>query len=861
MFMKKNILLMIGFMSICITAYTQLPRLNEVYKAASVQTKNSELIVSTGKVSRKWKWTGKGLVTTSFSNSSTGKSWVNLKPRFSSDWSFFGFIDETPAKLINLEVHQSNDEGFTSPHLEVIAEIEYPSVASFVKYQIWAYPQCPGIRTQLWVKGELAKYDKTQKVRHPDSFIDIRLTRGNNSFPYDSKIYEMPWFASVTRHKESVYFTLSNLKRDKKYILGLSWWDFENEGGIQRVSGIPYGSDQGTVIIPEKEVPYLTYLPYKKWERHETILNNIPVELISDSLQILVENVKGIDAVISELWVYEAAIDEEITDYLIGDRTRIDQLVRSAPPGYQLAGYFDCGNTKNMNAFVPIARVDYLPFDGRNLKRRYFGYNNDTQNRHTPATHLLEEKLNYQMRTETVNWASGLSVEDRDEGVILLKESHKCPNQYGVGTGNFKISDLGVENTGTPLIIKDINEDEYKWSWASWMLAYNGGEDYRELAIKRFDRLRFPVDLDRDVYVKADTWGSGTRGTDCRVMGTEVEVLPEIESVADLGIDGLQIDDGWQVGLSSLSGQKQGWKPHPDVYPDGWKNVKVKAEKFGVKMALWAPGYSISLEELKWNYDQVGFFTWKLDFGLPASYNGLNTMQEKARDFLAYTGHKAQIAWDVTENDPRYGYYWAREFGCMWLSNRKPKFHYRNVPQPWLMLRENWELAKYVNINKFQLPVKNFALVDKNITDAYLHSQSYAVALGLPGTPVFFQTTRYYGEKDRKEIRNLLNIYKRYRKEMFDAYVFPVGEEPTNSSWAGFQWYHPEKSTGYLMIFREINNDEQRKTINLKFLKDEGITLTNVVTEASWRERIDRAGNLTLEIENPADFIFLKMEY
>ena len=859
--MKKNILLLIGLMSICFIAYPQLPRLNEVYKAASVQTKNNELIVSTGKVRRTWKWTGKGLVTTEFVNLETGKKWTNVDPDFSSDWAFYDIIDETPAKLVSLEVRQSDDEGFTSPHLEIVAEIEYPSVASFVKYQIWAYSNGPGIRTQVWVKGELAKYEKPQKVKYPDSFIDIRLTQGNNSFPYDSKIYEMPWFASVTRHKESVHFTLSNLKRDKKYVLGLSWWDFENEGGTQKVSGIPSGSDQRTVIIPEREVPYLTYLPYEKWERHETVLNNIPVELISDSLQILVENVKGKDAVISELWVYEAAIDEEVTDYIIGDRTRIDQLVRSAPPGYQLAGYFDCGNTKNMDAFVPVARVDYLPVDGRNLNRRYFGYNNDTQNRHTPVTHLLEEIVNTRAGAESVNWASGISIEEGDEGVMMIKESHKCPNQYGVGTGNFQISKLGLINTGTPLRKEDFKEDEYSWSWASWMLAFDGGEDYRELAVKQFDRLRFPIDLDRDVYVKADTWGSGARGTDCRVMGTEVEVLPEIESVADLGIDGLQIDDGWQVGLSPLSGRKQGWKPHPDVYPDGWINVKEKAEKFGVKMALWAAGYSISLEELKWNYDQVGFFTWKLDFGMPNSYHGLNTMQQKARDFLTYTGHKTQISWDVTENDPRYGYYWAREFGCMWLSNRKPKFHYRNVPQPWLMLRENWELAKYVNINKFQLPVKNFARVDQNITDAHLHSQSYAVALGLPGTPVFFQTTRYYDQKDREEIRELLGIYKKYRREMFDAYVFPIGDEPSNESWAGFQWYQPEKSTGYILMFREINNVEPRKMIKLRFLKDTGISFTNVVNGKKWETTANSFGEIEMDIAEPASFVFLKIEY
>ena len=343
-------------------------------------------------------------------------------------------------------------------------------------------------------------------------------------------------------------------------------------------------------------------------------------------------------------------------------------------------------------------------------------------------------------------------------------------------------------------------------------------------------------------------------------MGTESEVLPELESVADLGIDGLQIDDGWQVGLSPLA-KRYGWKPHPDVYPEGWKNVKRKADKLGVKLALWAAGYQISLEELKWNYDQAGFFTWKLDFGLPKSYKGLNTMLQKSRDFLLYTDHKAQIAWDVTENDARYGYYWAREFGCMWLSNRKPRFHYRTVTVPWIQLRENWELAKYSNTNKFQLPVKNFSRHSIQVSDAPLHSESYALASALPGTPVFFQTTRYYNKEAREEIKFLLDKYKKYRHDMFDSYVFPVADEPTNNGWTGFQWYHPDKQHGYILLFREINNEEKERLVKLRFLKDINITCTNVMNDDKWIQKVNERGETSFTINDKADFILLKLSY
>ena len=864
--MKKYILLFLAVIFLYLPAFSQIPKIDKSFKKASVKTTyQNELVVNTGKVSRTWQWTGNGFVTTAFSNSVTGKEWSNIDPDLSSDWALYGIIDDTPGELVDLKVHESNDEGLANLHLEVLAEVEYPSVETTVKYQIWVYPNAPGIRTQVWLKGKPDQYYTSPEIEHPIDFVEINLSEGHNSFPYMSKAYEMPWYASVTRHKENVKFTISNLDRNKEYFLGVSWWDYgENKGGIQKVRGLNPTNGRVADIINERRVPYFKYLPYEKWERAETVLENIPSELIDDSLQIIVDNVKGKDAVISELWIYEKSTGNKITDYLIGDRARINQLIQLAPEGYQLVGYFDSGHTKNMDSYVPNARVDYLPLDGRNLKRRYFGYNNDTQNRHTPMTHMLEEKINSHSvrKEETVNWASGISIEDEDEGVIIMKESHKTPNQYGVGTGNFTLSSSGLVNTGTPLNLKDIEVDKYNWSWASWMIAYQGGDDYRELAIKEFDRLRFPIHLDRDVYVKADTWGGCSRGTDCRVRGVEVEVLDEIESVADLGIDILQIDDGWQRGLTDLAGMENGWKPHPDVYPENWKNVKEKAKEFEINLGTWAAAYSISLEELKWNYDQVGFITWKLDFGIPQSYHGLNTMLQKARDFSQYTDHNAQISWDITENDPRLsGYYFGREFGGIWWSNRKPKFHPRNVPQPWLMLRENWELSKYVNINKFQLPVKNFARVDKNITDAHLHSQSYAVALGMPGTPVFFQTTRYYEGNDRNEVRNLLSIYKNYQKEMFDSYVFPIGEEPTNDNWAGFQWYHPEKSTGYLLLFREINNDELSKRIQLRFLKEKNISFTNVMNEKSWNNKIDSSGKIKLSIEDPGSFIFLKMNY
>ncbi|MCX6309208.1 MAG: hypothetical protein NTY32_10410, partial [Bacteroidia bacterium] len=95
-------------------------------------------------------------------------------------------------------------------------------------------------------------------------------------------------------------------------------------------------------------------------------------------------------------------------------------------------------------------RVDFVPVVSNALIRRYAGYYNDTQNRNTSATPLIrEEVLSAPLTaTERNRWASVLMLESADEVLIMVKESHKCVNQYGYDTGEFEVSAQGVANTG-----------------------------------------------------------------------------------------------------------------------------------------------------------------------------------------------------------------------------------------------------------------------------------------------------------------------------------------------------------------------------------------------------------------------------
>ena len=211
----------------------RLPVLKADFQSASVKTKGNELVVSTGKVQRTWKWTGKGLVTTSFKNAKTGKDWAEMKPKFSSDWAYYGLIDEKAGKLISLTTKQGNDDGFTSNYLEVIAEVEYPSVESFIKYQIWAYPNAPGIFTRVWFKGKGGKNFKSASLAANER-VSIKQLSGENQKPY-LNITVPTWAVSQTADPKFVEYHITDIDPKKDYVLGLSWWSSDKKSRKQKV--------------------------------------------------------------------------------------------------------------------------------------------------------------------------------------------------------------------------------------------------------------------------------------------------------------------------------------------------------------------------------------------------------------------------------------------------------------------------------------------------------------------------------------------------------------------------------------------------------------------------------------------------
>lgn len=826
-------------------------------------TKN-RLVVRNNLIERTWKLTNFGLATLSVRNIETGKIWDNHKnSNVNCDWSYNGLIDGTQqAKLISINAKESTDEGFTDKHTELSIEFEYPQSQVFVKYVVWIYPFTQGIRTQSYLKGNPVFGSGVCVATSSKNEPSIRLRTGTNVSSYAASEFGTLWHASYAKHAKSVEYQIFNLDVSKKYKLGISWWDFDGVDRQQQVRLTTVDGESEFIVVPSQTLPN-----YKKnnAKASEFVVDVPATVLIDGSLRLYVDNLNNAkDACISEVWIYEDG--GKVMNSIRGEDLRIKQLKESAPAKFELQAYFDCGEKNPDEVFIVRGNVDYLPLNSSGTKRIYAGYFNDTQHRNSALTPILKEEISLSpvKNIEENWWANLIAIEQGSDGIIMVKESHKCVNQYGVETGSFVLKPEGVFNTGTSIAPDEIDPKKYKWFWGSWLIPYTSGDDNRELALKKFDRKRFPVNVERDMYSLVCTWGHSRDQRDGRNYATEDQVLTEMDFVKEINADLLLIDDGWQLSKKATTAtpdEGQGWKPAPSNYPNGWAKVIKKADELGLKLGLWGVAQQMPAQDMIWNWKSLKNNQLKLDFASFGTHDKLSDMMDSVRLFMKSVNHKSIISWDLTENAARYGYYWAREYGNLHFVNRKPFLPLNVLYVPHLALRDYWQLARYSNLNKYQLTIQHAKATDKH-SDAYKHSETYCVATGLMGIPEFMAMPRFYQPQDRKKVSTLMSIYKSVQKEIFTGYVFPIGEEPNNKSWSGFQSVNENsKSTGYVTIFRELENTQAVNKLSLRLIqKGQKVKLTNLQTGDKSTQFAGPNGLLEFNINNPADFLFLKWE-
>lgn len=462
--------------------------------------------------------------------------------------------------------------------------------------------------------------------------------------------------------------------------------------------------------------------------------------------------------------------------------------------------------------------------------------------------------------------APALFVEDAatGEGRAFLRVA-PLPESRPVKGADFRVEAgrgrLLVRDTGYPCV----------------QVAYAGGAVGRVRAATDFQRARRAYVPGRDGLFLSNTWGDGNRDA----CINEAFLLREVAAGAALGVDVIQIDDGWQKGRSANSAKlKKGekgswsafwhdpefWTPDPERFPRGLEPVVGAARAQGLKFGLWY-GPDSSNEAARWEKDldlllglhrRFGIDYFKLDSIRSESPRTLQRQQKLMDGLLAGSGGRITVDLDVTAQI-RPGYFGFPEVGPVFVENRYIRKGESRLWWPHLTLRNLWSLAHVVDPARLRMEVLN----PDRLPDAYPAGDPLAPAQW--PKDALFASVMFASPLGWFEIQNLspetvaawkplIATWKRHRDAVHAGYIHPVGGRPDGFAWTGFVSTAKDGRSGTALLFRERSAKTSFALDLSPYLKAERVEVL------AGRGTAALAGNvLTVDVPAPLDFIWVRL--
>lgn len=366
----------------------------------------------------------------------------------------------------------------------------------------------------------------------------------------------------------------------------------------------------------------------------------------------------------------------------------------------------------------------------------------------------------------------------------------------------------------------------------------------------------------RDSMLMSNTWGDRSR--DSRM--TEAFLLAEIDAAATLGLTHVQLDDGWQAGLSRNSANRSGqrwedwsaedWRPHPARFPRGLEPLVARAKARGVRLGLWFNPSQVG-DYAAWARDADILIGYWRDHGIASvKIDGVNVPSYAARRNLEAmferirraTGGQLVINMDVTAGR-RPGYFDTTRYGNIFLENRYTDWanYY-----PHRSLRNLWMLAAYVPPQGLQLEFLNVA---RNPAQYAKGDPLAPVAVGQRASfaatwaaqPLAWMELTGLSSRAAEELRDAIGTYREIKDRLHRDAILPVGAEPSGAAWTGFQSVSSDRCSGYLIIYRQPLAVLEG---TIKLLEVGGAVRLAAVNEVSRNARISTAAGGIARISN-----------
>ncbi len=493
--------------------------------------------------------------------------------------------------------------------------------------------------------------------------------------------------------------------------------------------------------------------------------------------------------------------------------------------------------------YLPNCREEnLLTLDGehwivRCIKLHAFTDENDTLTEET-VVHLFQRRL--KPRTGDI-----FLLEDPESrrGVVLISETP----DFQTATLRIRNGVVSVENGGNGLVLGFCAMGECE------ALCRNYYRHARKC---------------KSLISMSNTWGDRNG---FKRVGRDF-ILREIDAARQIGVDIVQIDDGWQVGSTADPTRRNAlgrrefkddfWELSEERFPDGMKSVVDYAAKDGIQVGLWFAPESqdcfACLERdkaiLHRAYTEWGIRFFKLDMFWIESDTDRDRFLELLRGIYSF-GDDVSVQLDVTRN-ARMNYFCGREFGTVFVENR---YHASGNSYPHRILRNLWMLGTYLPTNKFQFEMINPDLFiecyPENDPFAPVHySQDYLFASVMFANPLFWQEMQFLSQKRRDELVPLMQIWKEHRDFLAGADIAPIGEKPGGRSFTGF-CASVQGSPRYLLLFREVTEKDSAVLTAPVCGEKPEILYSN--TEASVRVE---ENTLQVTLKNPRSYVFVKLQ-
>lgn len=377
----------------------------------------------------------------------------------------------------------------------------------------------------------------------------------------------------------------------------------------------------------------------------------------------------------------------------------------------------------------------------------------------------------------------------------------------------------------------------------------------------------------QSLFTMSNTWGD--RSQDMAVC--ESFMLKELDRAHQMGVDIVQIDDGWETGITANSKRKTGgvwegfyaddgdfWQVNRDRFPNGLEPVVEKAKSLGIEMALWFgpdsvndfANYEKDIETLMRFYNKYGIRYFKLDGVKIRSKLGEMRFIKMLTELTNRTEGDMRFNLDVTAED-RFGYMYGQQFGTLFVENRYTD--YVNY-FPHNTFKNVWNLAHVIPTRRLQMELLN----TRRNTDKYegylfapdTYSPDYLFATVMVANPLFWMEMTHLDDSDAQTLAKISSVYKKYKQELFDSHVIPIGECPNGMSFSGYFCENYDKKTANIILFRESSKQD---TYTFKIPKSIDSKNIEIIYQSAPADIEMNGDSLKIKFEKQLSFVWIKV--